>query len=417
MDFQSPPPTARRNPPRRAKTAATPSIQSTRKRPQTSKLLPTTEDPPPNLEEHRPLPSSENLIPYPAEAAEDNDTKQANYGESADEKDSKQSNNTECDQENATKLSDSAQVIKENAVKESREKNVLVEERPKQTEDHQCPVIDNTNETKSLQVFLRIRPAKLKEARRSAIGIPNGPRQKRRTQILHREEEQHICLKANDSHSVTLTPPPSLLESKRAKTEIYNGFSHVFLPQSSQEDVYEKVMHPLLKDFEEGKSCLLVAMGPTSSGKTHTMFGNVKEPGLIPRTMKKLLSPDKEIRSYFISMFEIYSERGRGEKIIDLFQDGVELSLQQCNVKGLQEVSIASMQEAESFLSQGLQKRTTAATNANSQSSRSQCIINIRSSPKVGKEERNENKLGEAVLTIVDLAGAEREKKNRKPGC
>jgi len=37
-------------------------------------------------------------------------------------------------------------------------------------------------------------------------------------------------------------------------------------------------------------------------------------------------------------MFEIYSERGRGEKIIDLFQDGVELSLQQCNIKGLQEV-------------------------------------------------------------------------------
>ena len=61
-------------------------------------------------------------------------------------------------------------------------------------------------------------------------------------------------------------------------------------------------MHPLLKDFVEGKSCLLVAMGPTSSGKTHTMFGNIKEPGLIPRTLKNLLSPDKEIE-FKISRF------------------------------------------------------------------------------------------------------------------
>lgn len=407
MESQSPPPTARRNPPRRAKAAVTPSAPSTRKRPQTSKLLLPTEDPPLKLEEHPPLPSSENPVSNPTEVPEENDTKQANRAESADEKGSNQSNQAECGEEND--------------VKEPREENASVEERVKNNEDHQCPVIDNTNEVKSLQVFLRIRPAKLKEARRSAIGIPNGTRQKRKTQILHRGEEQHICLQANDAHSVTLTPPPSLLESKRAKTEIYNGFSHVFLPQSSQEDVYEKIMHPLLKDFVEGKSCLLVAMGPTSSGKTHTMFGNIKEPGLIPRTLKNLLSPDKEIefkisRRYFISMFEIYSERGRGEKIIDLFQDGVELSLQQSNIKGLKEISIASMEEAECLLSQGMQKRTTAATNANSQSSRSQCIINIRSSPKMGDEERNENKLGEAVLTIVDLAGAEREKNTGNQG-
>lgn len=407
MESHSPPPTARRNPPRRAKTAVTPSAPSTRKRPQTSKLLLPTEDPRPKLEEHPPLPSSENPVSNPAEAPEENDIKQANPAESADEKDSNQSNQAECGEQNDAK--------------EPSEENALVEERLKNNEDHQCPVIDNTNGVKSLQVFLRIRPAKLKEVRRSAVGILNGTRQKRKTQILHRGEEQHICLQANDAHSVTLTPPPSLLESKRAKTEIYNGFSHVFLPQSSQEDVYEKVMHPLLKDFVEGKSCLLVAMGPTSSGKTHTMFGNIKEPGLIPRTLKNLLSPDKEIefkisRSYFISMFEIYSERGRGEKIIDLFQDGVELSLQQSNIKGLQEISIASMEEAECFLSQGMQKRTTAATNANSQSSRSQCIINIRSSPKLGDEERNANKLGEAVLTIVDLAGAEREKNTGNQG-
>jgi len=37
-------------------------------------------------------------------------------------------------------------------------------------------------------------------------------------------------------------------------------------------------------------------------------------------------------------------------------------------IKNNLQVSIASMEEAQSFLSQGMQKRTTAATNANSQS-------------------------------------------------
>ena len=178
------------------------------------------EDPRPKLEEHPPLPSSENPVSNLAEAPEENDIKQENPAESADEKDSNQSNQEECGEQNDAK--------------EPSEENALVEERLKNNEDHQCPVIDNTNGVKSLQVFLRIRPAKLKEVRRSAVGILNGTRQKRKTQILHRGEEQHICLQANDAHSVTLTPPPSLLESKRAKTEIYNGFSHVFLPQSSQ---------------------------------------------------------------------------------------------------------------------------------------------------------------------------------------
>ncbi|KAH9308256.1 hypothetical protein KI387_036167, partial [Taxus chinensis] len=162
-------------------------------------------------------------------------------------------------------------------------------------------------------------------------------------------------------------------------------------------------------------------MGPTSSGKTHTMFGNFTEPGLVPRALKKLLAPDKgndfrTSRSYFISMFEICSERGRGEKILDLFQCGAELSMQQSNIKGLQEVAISCVDEAESLLTQGMSIRSTAATNANSQSSRSQCIINVRSSPKMGDGQRNECKLGEAVLIIADLAGAEREKKTGNQG-
>lgn len=37
-------------------------------------------------------------------------------------------------------------------------------------------------------------------------------------------------------------------------------------------------------------------------------------------------------------MFEIYTERGKAEKLFDLLPGGSELTMQQSTVKGLQEV-------------------------------------------------------------------------------
>lgn len=43
-------------------------------------------------------------------------------------------------------------------------------------------------------------------------------------------------------------------------------------------------------------------------------------------------------RTFHLSMFEICSERGRSERMIDLFNDGVDICLQQSTIKGLHEV-------------------------------------------------------------------------------
>ena len=37
-------------------------------------------------------------------------------------------------------------------------------------------------------------------------------------------------------------------------------------------------------------------------------------------------------------MFEIYSERGKGERLLDLSPGGTDLFMQQSSIKGLQEV-------------------------------------------------------------------------------
>lgn len=49
-------------------------------------------------------------------------------------------------------------------------------------------------------------------------------------------------------------------------------------------------MNPLVEDFLNGKSGLLVAMGPTGSGKTHTVFGCAREPGMVPLALRRIFS-------------------------------------------------------------------------------------------------------------------------------
>ncbi|KAF8023556.1 hypothetical protein BT93_F0920 [Corymbia citriodora subsp. variegata] len=111
-------------------------------------------------------------------------------------------------------------------------------------------------------------------------------------------------------------------------------------------------------------------------------------------------------------MFEICSERGKGEKAYDL-SNGSELSMQQWTLKGLQEVVITDLEQAESLIARGMLKRATAMTNTNSQSSRSQCLINIRN---VSTKQDEEDRSNAAILTIADLAGAERERRTGNQG-
>ncbi|RLM80297.1 hypothetical protein C2845_PM12G00370 [Panicum miliaceum] len=178
-------------------------------------------------------------------------------------------------------------------------------------------------------------------------------------------------------------------------------------------------MNPLVDDFLGGKSGLLVAMCPTGSGKTHTIFGSPRNPGILPLTLRQIFNAQDEnkvasqpARSFSLSMFEILSE-GKGERILDLLSDATECVLQQSSIKGLQEVPLVNLTDAESLVSRGTLKRSTAATNANS--NRSQCIITIRGVHKRSDAD-SEHLLSNAVLTIADLAGAEQERKTGNQG-
>ncbi|CAG7902135.1 unnamed protein product [Brassica rapa] len=284
--------------------------------------------------------------------------------------------------------------------------------------------------SESLKIFLRIKPLRVFNKVTAAAAKsrprnvwPQNPSKKQNVAKESRSKKsEEACIALNDSYSVTLTPPQALQELKRSKTEVFEGFSHVFPADCSQSDVYGKMVQPLLEDFLNGKSGMLAALGPSGSGKTHTVFGTPKDPGVVPLTLRQIFKKRDEtsspvsLRAFYLSIFEICSERGKGEKAYDLLGDGSsELSVQQSTIRGLKEVPIRNLEEAESLIGQAMLKRATATTNSNSQSSRSQCIINIRAASD-GVSNETKVQSTDAMLTIVDLAGAEREKRTGNQG-
>ncbi|XP_055820202.1 kinesin-like protein KIN-6 isoform X2 [Solanum dulcamara] len=284
--------------------------------------------------------------------------------------------------------------------------------------------------SENLKVFMRIRTLlsqretlkkekMVAEMKKTKMAWPKNPKS---TNALPKKlkKSNEVCVRVNDAHSVTVSLPQSLQDGKRIKSEVYQGFSQVFSSEASQREVYEIMVNPLVEDFLKGKSGMLAALGPSGSGKTHTIFGCGRDPGMVPLALGRILSQEEgnkmqSQRIFYLSMFEICSEKGKSEKIFDLIQDGADLFIQQSSIKGLREAVLYDPQQAESLIACGLLKRATAMTNSNSQSSRSQCIINIRCEYKKvdGKVGDNSNS---AVLTIVDLAGAEREKKTGNQG-
>lgn len=52
--------------------------------------------------------------------------------------------------------------------------------------------------------------------------------------------------------------------------------------------MYERMMSSLVEDFLKGKSGMLAAVGPTGSGKTHTVFGSGRHPGMVPLALRRI---------------------------------------------------------------------------------------------------------------------------------
>ena len=93
------------------------------------------------------------------------------------------------------------------------------------------------------------------------------------------------------------------------------SFDNVFTSFSTQEEVFEATLEPVIDDVFKGFESTVFAYGQTGTGKTHTMEGNLKNSddyGIIPRSAIKIFEdlrqPQYSNHTIFVSYLEIYNE-------------------------------------------------------------------------------------------------------------
>lgn len=194
---------------------------------------------------------------------------------------------------------------------------------------------------------------------------------------------------------------------------------------ASQEKVYKCLGADVLENSFEGYNACIFAYGQTGSGKTYTMMGSQNQTGLIPRLCNELFdrisSNEDENITYKVevSYIEIYNE-----KVRDLLcPRGNQATLRVREhkilgpyVEGLTKLVVSSFKDIENLMIEGNKSRTVAATNMNTESSRSHAVFNIVLTRS--EYDKETESIGEKVskLSLVDLAGSERASKSGAEG-
>ncbi|KAK2647316.1 hypothetical protein Ddye_014805 [Dipteronia dyeriana] len=197
-------------------------------------------------------------------------------------------------------------------------------------------------------------------------------------------------------------------------TSIAYAYDRVFGPTTTTRHVYDVASQHVVSGAMEGINGTIFAYGVTSSGKTHTMHGDQRSPGIIPLAVKDAFSiiqetPNREFLLR-VSYLEIYNE-----VVNDLLNPaGQNLRIREDSqgtfVEGVKEEVVLSPAHALSLIAAGEEHRHVGSTNFNLLSSRSHTIFTLT----IESSTCGENSEGEAVnlsqLHLIDLAGSESSK-------
>lgn len=112
-------------------------------------------------------------------------------------------------------------------------------------------------------------------------------------------------------------------QSLRVKTDIgYRDFSLDGVSLSEEEDLdvfYRKFVKSRINGVKLGDKCTIMMYGPTGAGKSHTMFGCSKQPGIVYKSLKDILEDGEEMNEengekvgpstfVHVTVLEIYNE-------------------------------------------------------------------------------------------------------------
>ncbi len=189
-------------------------------------------------------------------------------------------------------------------------------------------------------------------------------------------------------------------------------FDNAYDEFSTNEIIYIQNIRPMIFGaFYSKYKITCFAYGQTGSGKTYTMMGSNQGTGIGSAGMYMLagydifniLNNDNKFSGFkiLVSFYEIYCD-----KLFDLLNNKNKLETREdkkhnINIVGLSENCVNSLNDLMNIINFGLKQRTVGKTGANSDSSRSHGIIQIRVV--------NQNNKEHGKITFIDLAGSERE--------
>ncbi|CAF1856211.1 hypothetical protein Bca52824_046795 [Brassica carinata] len=181
-----------------------------------------------------------------------------------------------------------------------------------------------------------------------------------------------------------------------------------FSEQEGIESFYKKFIEERIKGVRVGNKCTIMMYGPTGAGKSHTMFGCGKEPGIVYRSLRDILGDSDQDGVTFVqvSVLEVYNE-----EIYDLLSTNssnnlgigwpkggstkVRLEVMGKKAKNATFISGTEAGKISKEIVKVEKRRIVKSTLCNERSSRSHCMI-ILDVPTVGGR-----------LMLVDMAGSE----------
>ena len=190
-------------------------------------------------------------------------------------------------------------------------------------------------------------------------------------------------------------------------------FDYLFHPEDDNSQIYNDLGKTIVAKALEGYHGCIFTYGQTASGKTFTMNGTARSPGLIPHASFDIFemieaTPDRAF-SVRLAYLELYREQ-----VLDLLNPDVTASERikiQFDPKvgtvitGLTEESVSSPQQIMVLLQRGEALRHVGATDMNEKSSRAHTIFRLLIESK--SRDPTDLVTRKSTLNLIDLAGSE----------
>jgi kinesin family protein 13 len=239
------------------------------------------------------------------------------------------------------------------------------------------------------------------------------------------------CVVKMEKQQTILQQPTTLDKMERKQPKSF-AFDHCFCSVdplaegfASQEVVFDSLGRDILDNAFQGYNACIFAYGQTGSGKSYSMMGTQDNKGIIPRLCDSLFGLIAKQQSseltykVEVSYMEIYNEKVHD--LLDPQTNKQSLKVREHNVlgpyvDGLSQLAVTSFQDIDNLMAEGNKSRTVAATNMNSESSRSHAVFTVILTQTL--VDTQSGVTGEKVsrMSLVDLAGSERAVKTGAVG-